>query len=458
MNRNRALLFFFLFLIPATTFAKLESQFVFNGQNAEQLKMEKEITILKPRTVEVPSTCYRQVPVGTEEVCDTVTRYRQECQWVPGTTACRTEYERVCRPVSRTREECSRGSSRTVCSENPGREVCTNNPGREVCTERPTREVCRTAPNGQQVCNTVGGGRHCTNVGGGRECRTVGGGRECREVPGEQICRTVTYSDTDCDSVPRQRCENIPGRNECSNIPYSAQECRDEVRYESQSYACTRTETVNDRIVKTIKSEVEVQIITNGLVEEFPVGISVKEESNSYEKFNLSVKLLKQPKVIVVLKKKDIKVAQSGEKEIKLKGQIVLEVLEEKMLPISFPVSILKASIEKKSSKMMIVFEGAISALGEVDFEITHKARLSSKKTLVALKAEYPSEKIQLVQLEDKVGLQLDIKDAIKHELKKSNMLLKLKLASPLNLQGEIMNEMKPDTSKLYEGTFVELK
>src|SRR5690606_22257645 len=97
MIRNIALLF--LLLLPTLAMAQLDSEFVFNGQNAEVLVAEKPVTIVTPETVEVPSTCSRQVPNGQREVCRNETRYRQECSWVPASTQCSNYQERVCRPV-----------------------------------------------------------------------------------------------------------------------------------------------------------------------------------------------------------------------------------------------------------------------------------------------------------------------------------------------------------------------
>ena len=128
------------------------------------------------------------------------------------------------------------------------------------------------------------------------------------------------------------------------------------------------------------------------------------------------------------------------------------------MLPIAFPSEIVSATIEEATQKMTIVFEGAISAQGSMDLLITHKAFLSSTKTIAELKADYPSEVAELGQVENKAALSINMKDAIKRELKKKNMKLKFSLTSEMNLQGEIMNSKKPETTKLYEGTFVQLK
>lgn len=438
MFRQLALLI--LLSVPTMTYAQLDSQFTFSGQNAEVLKAEKKITVITPEAVQVPSTCSRQVPTGQIEVCHNETRYRQECSWIPASQRCWTENERVCRTVTRHRE---------VCSGSGSREVCTERPSREVCTERPTREVCRTKPDGSQHCTTVGGGTHCTTVGGGQSCRTV---------PGDRVCRNESYQDTDCDNVPRNRCETVPGRNDCRDIPYSERVCGMEMQYRTETYACTETQIINRKTDKVLKNEINVQVLTNGLVEEFPVSISVKESSAEFKGFSIEAKLMKQPNVFVVLKKKDVKVASVTATEIILKSSLVLEVMEERMLPIAFPTAITSASIEAATEKLTVIFEGPISSQGSVDLAITHKAFLSSTKTIAELKAEYPGEKVELGQVENKAALNINLKGAVVRELKKKNMKLKFKLASKMNLQGEIMNDKKPSTEKSYEGTFVILK
>lgn len=438
MIRNIAL--FLLMLVPSITHAQLESQFTFNGQNAEVLKTEKIITVVTPETVQVPSTCYRQVPVGQREVCHNETRYRQDCTWIPSSERCWNDTDRICRTVPRSRQE---------CSNSPGRRVCHDRPSRQVCTERPTREVCTTRPDGRQHCTTVGGGTHCT---------TVGGGQDCHEVPGERICRTVTYNDTECDNVTRRRCETIPGRNHCSSIPYSVPVCRMETQYATESYSCIRTEVVNRTAKKTLKATTNVQIITNGLVEEFPMSVIIQEKNSQFEAFGITAKLLKEPSVFVVLRKKEVKVQSQNAQEVVLQGNVVLEILTQEMLPLSFPLSVTSASISEESKKLVLIFEGALSSQGSVDLQITHKAFLSGTKTIAELKADYPSSLIELGVLDGKAALSIDLNDAIKRELKKKNMKLKLSLSSAIGLQGELMNAKKPETSKLYEGTFVELK
>ncbi len=287
MVRQFAKLFFIL-LFPTLVFAQLETTLTFNGEPQDSLKIEGLLSVIRPVTVQVQSTCVRQVP-HQENVCRDVTRYRQECHNVPSSQSCSTEYNNVCRQVTRTREQCSPGPSQRVCHENPTRQECTTGPSRQVCherpsseecssgpsrqvchqnpsrqecstgpsrqecserpshqvcTERPTREICHTNPtSGQQVCSTVGGGQSCTTVGGGQDCRTVpgqescrtvGGGQSCESVPGERTCRTVPGGQA-CASIPGeqscrtvgggQSCETVPGDDICRTVSYQDQEC-----------------------------------------------------------------------------------------------------------------------------------------------------------------------------------------------------------------------------------------
>lgn len=438
MFRNVAL--FISLIVPSITSAQIEQKLTLSGQNAEVLQSEKSVTVITPETIQVPSTCSRQVPTGEIEVCRNETRYRQECSWVPSRENCWNETDRVCRSVPRSRTECHDGPSRTVC-----REI----PSREVCVERPTREVCTTRPDGSQHCTTVGGGTHCTTVGGGQTCDTV---------PGERVCREVSYTDTECDDVVRNRCETVPGYNDCRDIPYSERVCGMEMQYRTENYACTKPEVVNRTAQKVVKLETRVQILTNGLVEEIPMSFTVKEKSSQFLDFAVEVKLLREPKAFVVLKKAFVKIASVTEKEIILKGELILETMAKEMLPISFPTAITSAVISEETSKLVIVFEGAVSSQGRVDLEITHKAFLSRLKTIAQLKAQYPSSKIELGVVDNKAALSIDLNGAILGDLKRKNMKLKLRLDSSLNIQGEIMNAAKPETSKLYEGTFVKLE
>lgn len=466
MFRNTAM-YFALLLLPLVSFAQLESQFQFAGQNAETLKMESQVTVTRPVAREVPSTCYRQVPQQTY-ACRDVTRYRESCSWVPSSQECRTEYEQVCRSVTRYRNECHSGPSRqecrstsprTECSDGPSRQECTNEPGREVCVERPTREVCRTKPDGSQVCNTVGGGQHCTTVGGGqrcrtvpgeRQCRTIPGERECHTVPGEQICRQVSYQDQDCDSVPRQRCETIPGHNACTDIPYSENVCGYETTYTSEPYACTRTEYVDQQVAKKLSAVVTVAIATNGIVEEFPVVVVVNAKNQSLKEFIMGFRLPIEPKAMVVVKKKSVKVLSETATDIQVEGLVELEMLETVGKPVVFPGKVYEASIEERNSSLEILFKGALPQAGELDFVLSYRGKVISE-----LKAPYPSPKVKVSKISRKDALTLDLKGLMQGRLQ-SRMEMKLKLSVPVKIEGEVLNTNRPQSEKLYEKVRVE--
>lgn len=418
MFRQLAVLIFLL--VPTITHAELESQFLFNGQNAEVLTAEKKVLVEVEEEVQVAATCARQVPYQ-ENVCKNVTKYKESCKTVPAHKECSDEEQEQCRPVTRTTQECTGGESQTVCN------------------ERPTREICTTKPNGQQ---------HCT---------TVGGGQSCHEIPSRQVCRNVSYQDEECTTVIRNVCQNVPAERQCTQVPYEERVCAMETKYRTETYACAQTQKVKKTVEKTVKSETSVQILTNGIVEEFPVKIVVTEKDASLKEFTVATTLVKEPKAFIVLNRQVSKVQSVTATEIILKNTVVLEVMTAEMLPISFPKSIASASIED-SAKLIVVFEGAISPLGAVDLEITHKSLFSSKKTIAQFKEKYPSAKVSLGVLSDKAALSIDLKEALKDQLYSKNMRMSFNLSSELILSGQILNKVKPVTSKLYEGIFVQLK
>jgi hypothetical protein len=89
----------------------------------------------------------------------------------------------------------------------------------------------------------------------------------------------VTYHETECTNVPRYRCETIPGRNQCRDVPYSVPVCNMETQYDSQAYSCMKSETVTRTIYKTFILESEVEVTTNGLVDEFSALISALKKT-----------------------------------------------------------------------------------------------------------------------------------------------------------------------------------
>lgn len=428
---------FFLFL-PTLTSAQVESQFVFNGQNSDVLKAEKAIVVITPEEVQVPSTCTRQVPTGEIRVCRDETRYREECSWVPSSESCRTEYNQVCNSVSRSREVCSGGGSRQECS---------TIPSRTECYDRPTNEVCTTLPDGTP---------HCTTVGGGQTCQEVGGGQHCTTVYDQPTCHTEYYSDQECTSVPENRCETIPGRNDCSSIPYSENVCGMEMQYRTESYACTRTVIVNKEEKKILKAETTIHIDTNGLVDEFQAQISIKEKSSQFKDFSIDVKLLKEPKLFVVLKKKEVKLTSSTAKEIGLKANLVFEVLTKEMLPISLPQEITSAVFHESTKKLTLVIGGKLSAKGNVEMSLSKK-ELFGRKLVAELKGSYPTKLIEVGAVEGKPALSIDLKNAMKANPKKS-MKLKFILEAEMDIKGVLLNATKPELKKEFPSINVNMK
>ena len=436
MIRNFALTFFLL--VPTLTHAQVDSQFHFNGQNSEVLKAEKQVIVITPEQVQVPSTCYRQVPTGQIQVCRDETRYREECSWIPSREDCRTEYDRVCTPVSRSREVCSGGGSHQECS---------TIPSTTVCNERPTNEVCTTLPDGTPHCTTVGGGQHCQEVGGGQHCTTV------YDSPN---CHTEYYSDEECTSVPQNRCETIPGRNDCQSIPYSENVCGMEMQYRTESYACTETVIVNKEEKKLVKAETSIQIETNGLVDEFQALVSIKEKSSQFKEFTIDVKLLKEPKLFVILKKKEVKITSSMNKVIELKANLIFEVRTLEMLPVSLPQEITSAVFRESTKKLTLVVNGKLAAKGSVDINLSKK-ELFSRKTVAELKGTYPTKLIEVGAVEGKPALSIDLKAAMKANPKKS-MKLKIVLEGEMDISGVILNATKPQLKKEFPGINVIMK
>ena len=487
-----------LLSVSLNSFAALEAPMKFTGQNAETIKLEKVIKVTRSVPREVPSTCTRQVPYEVYR-CHDVTRYREQCHWVPAEQSCRTEYDRQCRSVTRYREECSRGPSRQechttptrqVCTDRPSRQICTQLPSREecsttptrqVCTDRPTREVCTTRPDGRQHCTTVGGGQHCTTVGGerqcrsvpggqhcttvggGQDCRTVGGDRECRTVEGDPICRQVSYSDQECQNVPRQACHTIPAHNECSQIPYSEEVCGNETAYRSEQYACTETIQEEKVFDKKVSATVSVALKTNGLVDEFGAVVSLAPNAKGTA-FAPSMKLTTEPKILVIVKKKEAKIRAESEQEIRVEGEIEVELQEAVSEMVEFP-AIESATLDKKTNLLSVIFakilptEAGAVRKGELDFLMTNKGKEVSK-----LQSAYPGVRVELKKVEKKDSMIINLKDLITGSLSSggifssSKLLMKLQLKIPSKIQGEVLNAKKPQTEKLYENVKVKKK
>ncbi len=205
MKRLSAILSLLMLCVSFNVHASgLEAVVEYDGSESKELTLSKEIEVTRYRTVMRDSTCTRSEPYE-DQVCEYETRYRNECNWVPGQRVCRSVPDRTCRNVTRYRQSCSTG---------PSRQVCRNEPGQRVCRTR----------NGQQVC------------------RDVPGRRVCRSEPGQRTCRQVPYTDTVCTTTNRTVCDTTPGRNVCRDVPYQDYVCRNVTRYRDVTYACQKPE------------------------------------------------------------------------------------------------------------------------------------------------------------------------------------------------------------------------
>lgn len=267
----------------------------------------------------------------------------------------------------------------------------------------------------------------------------------------------VMYYDNVCENVTRRRCETVPGRNDCRRIPYSYPICRMETVYRTETYSCTRTEVVNRVTKKILRVETDVQVITNGLVDEFSMKIVALETNPQFSAFELEATLSDEPKVFVVLRKKSIKVISNSDKEIVAQGTIVLEVLSREMLPLSFPTAVRDAEVSEKTKKLIVTFDGSLSSFGTVEVKLTHKPFLSGTKTVAELREAYPSTKVDLGMVGERAALIIDLSSELERDLKK-NMKLRLVLETKPIFQGELLNTVKPQTFRKFEEISVQLK
>lgn len=497
MIRAFATLFLFV-LFPQVSSAQLEGVLKFNGQNADQLQLEKMVTVKRPVTYQVPSTCTRdvqkQVPgtctrqipkevpgtctrqVPSQEYrCHTVTRYRQECTWIPASQNCWTENDRQCRSETRYRKECTEGPSRRVCHRLPDRQECSTGPSQTVCTDRPSREVC-SERTGQRVCSTIPGGRDCKTVPGERTCRTVSGGEDCRTERGEPICRQVPYQENICHDVPRQRCETIPGRNDCRNIPYNEQECGMETVYRTEEYACMRTiyvpeeyscmktitvkeeyacvkpEVRMEPFQKLLKGDLALQFQSAGLTDEFQLKVAVNAKDADLKEFDLSASLVAEPKQVVILKSKELKVLEETDTEIRLEGVINLELQEKNVQKVTFPSRVDDAYVSKREEHLDIVFAGKLLDEGEVEIKLTRK-----DVVLAEVKDQFPSARVKRARIDRQEGLRISLKGILREQLR-SGLKLEFKLLAPSQkFEGEVLNKQMPVSEKAYKKMSIDL-
>lgn len=310
--------------------------------------------------------------------------------------------------VARDVEECGTVSrDRYECYPGPDRQVCVDVPQREVCVERPTREVCRTDSRGQQRCQTVGGGQSCHWVGGGQTCRTESG---------PEVCRTVTDQEYVCNTV---------------------------TRYETEEYDCSRTETRVVNIQKELKGRVNVNFVTNGVVEEFPLEINLAPKDANYQEFLLMPILRRQPRVLVAAQKRRVRVIQETEEQIIIDGEITIETLDVTSMNISFPTALKTSTITKDTYIVNMNIEGALPGIGKLELELFQAVGPGKDIKLGEIKGIYPSDKINIV------GNKFEINMAGLVTKLAPNMVINVKVGSD-TLKGEILNTDRSKIEKVF--------
>jgi hypothetical protein len=285
---------------------KLSQEVIFDGtQSVETVALDDTISHTIYKTIQVPSTCYKDVLTGYEQKCETVyedvchteyenechTEYQQQChseqEYVCHTeyeNECHTEYQQQCH--TEYENECTwvdhqqcHTEYQQQCHQTP-HQVCQteyeHQCHEEFTTQCHTVQQCNSLPPPQQVCWEK---EVCTQVPIGAKCVDVPVQKchteyenECHSVPTqvchnvpEQQCHQVPHQVCNqephqvCNSVPKQKCgyettqkcEQIP-HQVCENVPHQVchqephEKCHQEPVYESQPYSCVKEEQVPD--------------------------------------------------------------------------------------------------------------------------------------------------------------------------------------------------------------------
>jgi hypothetical protein len=209
---------------------------------------------------------------------------------------------------------------------------------------------------------------------------------------------------------------------------------------------------------KKVSAVVNVSLKTNGLVEEFGAVVSLIPDAKGTS-FAPVMKLSSEPKILVIVKKKEASIRAESENEIRVEGDIEVELQEAVIEPVVFP-AIESASIDKKTSLLSVIFakglpsEAGVVRKGELDFVLSRKG-----KELAVLKDSYPGAKVQVKKIERKDALIMNLTGLIHGSLSggilSSGPKMKLLLKIPSKIEGEILNAKKPQTEKLYENVKV---
>jgi len=206
-----------------------------------------------------------------------------------------------------------------------------------------------------------------------------------------------------------------------------------------------RTLYRDETTVKKLTGSVQVHFQTNGLVEEFPLHVSIAAPNAKFESFVAKVTLVKEPTVLVFLRKKDVKVEET-EKEFIIQGDIVFEILETAMVAPAFPVKLKNPKFNESNSVLSLEFEGSISGMGAVEALIMSNPKIGRDKKVVELKADYPSTRAGVAGS----ILSLNLASIMENNFAKKNQI-SIKLSAPFNVEGELMNSKKPVIEKSYK-------
>lgn len=224
-----------------------------------------------------------------------------------------------------------------------------------------------------------------------------------------------------------------------------------ETRYNTESYACTRSETVNQTVVKQLKGEINVKFLTNGLVEEFPLTVLLNQPPEGSSDYSLKLSLNKEPKVLVIAREAGVD-ATEGEKEINLAGEVILEILEPAMVTPAFPQEFSQVSLNQETRHLTMIFKGQVSASGSVEVNVERRNWLGRRSVVAQLKADYPSEKVKI----DGDKLIIDLSGELESKLNK--LSVDLKISAAIRVDGVLLNTKKPTTEAAYEGLMVTLE
>ena len=410
----KTFILFFISLVAISNAQDLSTKpsetFLYKGQAQESINLlwHKEGTLY--RTEYRNATCTRQVPYEVYE-CNDVTRYRTECNTIPGRNNCRTVYDNVCRNVQRQRQECSNGPSRRVCS---------TTPARRSCHTRPARERCRM----------VNGERRCTTIPSAETCNTIPSRETCRNVAGARSCRMVSYTDRECDRVSRQQCDWIPERRVCDDIPYQEEVCGDVTHYRSEDYACQEPYQVPyEAIIAKYNTNTKIQFM-GASDQDIEFKITLDDSGKSV--ISLFNEAPNTDLVFVKTKTEDIN--QTTEIEVDREQTYVLDLKRRDDFIESTKNSFSKISLRKSSNTLGFTIDKKINLNSfQLQFTVLRRSKVIVSKLLDA-----NDSRLNMTEINGSQGVIVKLSDFINSNIRRVKYSVKLVLI-PKKV-GDILN------------------